>query len=46
MTKEQAFAVIKNLIDQAFAGGVIKNIEHSANVIQALQVLQKELSKE
>lgn len=44
MNKEQALSVIKNLVDQALAAGVIKTAEHSAHVLQALQTLQKELA--
>ena len=44
MDKNQALVTIKNLIDQALASGVIKSVEQSAHVLQALQIIQKELA--
>lgn len=44
MDKNQAFATIKNLVDQALSAGVIKSAEHSAQILQALQTLQKEIT--
>ena len=45
MDKNQALQMIKKTLDLALSNGTIETLEHAAQVIQALQVLQKELSE-
>ena len=45
MNKQQAINIIKNLIDNALQTGTIKSLEQANVILQALQILNKDIQE-
>lgn len=46
MNKEQSLQVIKSTIDLAIANGIFKNLESVNQILQAFQIVVKEINND